>query len=86
MDNNLEVDEVQGHVEDHKVAFFSMENCGFHVKDIVTTEVDISKGSIKWSVNGKPFALFFSDYIKYMEMVPFIALQDLYDGAYFLGL
>lgn len=54
------------HVEDHKVAFFSIDNCGFRVKDIVTTEVDMVRGSIKWLVNGKAIALFCSDYIKYM--------------------
>ncbi len=62
-----------------------MDNRGFKVKDIVETEVDIAIGSIRWRVNGRIFALYFSDYIKHMDMVPFIAMLDLYDGAYFLG-
>lgn len=70
---------------DHKFAYASLKNCGFKVKDIITTEVNIEKGSIKWSVNGVGFVEYYSDYIKYMDMVPFIAMVDLYDGAYFLG-
>lgn len=55
------------------------------MKDIVSTEVDIAQGFIRWRVNGIIYAYYFSDYIKHMDMVPFIAMLDLYDGAYFLG-
>lgn len=41
---------------DHKFAYVSIENCGFKVKDVITTEVNVEEGSIRWSVNGITFA------------------------------
>lgn len=78
--------ELDYHASDHKFACYSLAGFGFQVKDIVTTEVDVEKGSIRWTVNGVVQAEYRSDYIKHMDMVPFIAMLDLYDGAYFLGI
>lgn len=37
----------------HKAAYFSIDNSGFKEKDIVTVQVDVYNGCIRWRVNAR---------------------------------
>lgn len=76
----------RSHAQEHKCAYVLHSPSALEQKDIVETEVNVREGWIKWGIRGSITALYYSEYLRIVDMVPFVAMADTYDGVYFLGI